>query len=125
MAKPKILIIDDDPTLRELYRDRFFKAGFEVLLAANGDDGVEAALTHRPAAILLDVMMPAKGGLGVLEIVKTMPETKDIPVIILTAYPVDEYRQTSERSGAASFLSKSETMPGDLVEKVKALVKGG
>lgn len=122
MVKLKILIIDDDPTLRDLYRERFLKAGFDVLLAANGDDGVEAALTQRPAAILLDVMMPAKGGLGVLEIVKTMPETKDIPVIILTAYPVDEYRQKSQRSGAAHFLSKAETMPGEVVKRVQELL---
>ncbi|MEK7460923.1 MAG: response regulator [Patescibacteria group bacterium] len=121
-TKPTLLIIDDDPEMRGLYRDRFKEAGFEILEASNGEDGLEIALSQQPSAILLDVMMPKKGGLGVLEILKTMPATKDIPVLILTAYPADEYKEKSLRYGAMSFLSKSETMPGDIVEKVKVLL---
>jgi CheY-like chemotaxis protein len=121
-AKPTILIIDDDPEIRGLYKDRFTEAGFEVLEAGNGDDGLELALSQPPQAILLDMMMPKKGGLGVLEILKTMPATKDIPVIVLTAYPADEYKEKSTRWGAIHFFSKAETMPGDIVEKVKALL---
>lgn len=122
MAKMTILIVDDDPQMRGLYRDRFKEAGFEILEAGNGEDGLEVALSRKPAAILLDLMMPKKGGLGALEVLKTMPETKDIPVIILTAYPVDEYKDKSLRWGAVYFLSKSETMPGDIVEKIRGLI---
>lgn len=121
-TKPTLLIVDDDPEMRGLYKSRFSEAGFQILEAGNGEDGLEVALSQKPSAILLDLMMPKKGGLGALEILKTMPETKDIPVIILTAYPVDEYKDKSLRWGAVHFLSKSETMPGDLVEKVKALL---
>ena len=120
--KPKILIIDDDPTIRELYTDRFRKAHFSVLLASNGDDGIEQALTLQPQAILLDVMMPTKGGLGTLEVLKTMPETKHIPVVVFTAYPTDQYKDVSTRGGASGFFSKSAVMPGEVVEKIKGLI---
>lgn len=122
MAKHTVLVIDDNPTIRDLYQQRFREAGFHVYLATNGDEGLKTALAKRPEAILLDVMMPVKGGLGTLEVLKTMPETRDIPVIVLTAYPADEYRQKSGRSGAAAFISKSETTPGDIVKRVQELI---
>lgn len=118
----KVLIIDDDPTLQEMYSGRFKKSHFEVLSATNGDLGIKLALEERPDIILLDLMMPVKGGLGALDVLKTMPETKDIPTIILTAYPDDTYRVKSTRSGADLFLSKSEIMPGDVVQKVQELL---
>ncbi len=121
-AKQTILVIDDNPTIRELYQQRFREAGFNVLLATNGDDGLEMALTKKPQAILLDIMMPVKGGLGTLQVLKTMPETQAIPVIILTAYPADEYRLKSSRTGAAAFISKAETTPGEIVTKVQELL---
>lgn len=122
MAKPTILVIDDNPTIRQLYQQRFREAGFRVLLASNGDEGLTLAISGQPAAILLDIMMPVKGGLGTLEVLKTMPETRAIPVIMLTAYPADEYRDKSGRSGAAAFLSKAEITPGDIVKKVQELL---
>lgn len=117
-TKLKVLIIDDNPTIQDLYKQRFIEAKFEVLQATNGDLGIELALTKQPVAILLDLMMPVKGGLGVLDVVKTMPQTKAIPVFVLTAYPADEYRDKSLRAGVAGFFSKAETMPGDVVAKV-------
>jgi CheY-like chemotaxis protein len=120
--KPTILIIDDDPEIRKLYQARFKAAGFSVHLASNGDAGVKLALAEKPAVILLDLMMPVKGGLGALDILKTMPETRAIPIGIITAYPVDEYRVKSDRSGAALFLSKAETPPGEVVQKVTNLL---
>lgn len=123
VAKPKILIIDDDPTLQEMYRARFRKAKFEVLQAANGDQGIIMAFETKPDVILLDLMMPIKGGLGVLDVLKSMPATRDTPIVILTAYPSDEYHQKGTRSGAALFLSKSEVMPGDVVAKIQALLE--
>ncbi|MBI4175272.1 response regulator [Candidatus Berkelbacteria bacterium] len=120
--KPTILIIDDDPEIRKLYQARFKAAHFVVHLASNGDDGVKTALSEKPAVILLDLMMPVKGGLGALDILKTMPETRNIPIVIVTAYPVDEYRAKSDRSGAALFLSKAETPPGEVVAKIQKIL---
>lgn len=118
----KILIIDDDPALRKLYEQRLHAAGYDIITASNGNEGVEQALTHQPNLVLLDLMMPAKGGLGVLEILKTMPQTKDIPVIVMTAYPADNYREKSTRIGVAHFFSKAEITPAEIVEKVQALL---
>lgn len=120
--KQTVLIIDDDPTLQDMYSERLKKAGFVVISATNGDLGITKALEDRPDAILLDLMMPVKGGLGALDVLRTMPETKAIPIIILTAYPSDEYHEKSTRAGADLFLSKSEIMPGEVVAKVEALL---
>lgn len=122
--KYRILVVDDDKTLREMYSDRLKHDGYEVLTATNGDEGLEIALTEQPDVILLDLMMPKKGGLGVLEVLKSQPTTVKIPVMILTAYPEDEYREKSSRAGAAHFIAKSETTPAEVVAKVEALLKG-
>ncbi len=119
----KILIVEDDKTLREMYKTRFLKERFEVFSAANGRDGIDIAMARLPDIILLDLMLPERGGLGVLQILKSRIETRDIPVIILTAYPRDEYRIMAEKYGAKMFLSKVETQPGDLVETIKDLIK--
>lgn len=126
MTQPKhrILVVDDDKTLREMYAERLKHDGYEVLTATNGEEGLEIALTQQPAVILLDLMMPKKGGLGVLEVLKSQPTTEHIPVMILTAYPEEEYRDKSTRAGAAHFIAKSETTPAEVVAKVEALLRG-
>lgn len=120
--KAKVLIVDDDPILQGMYQERLKKAGFVVISATNGDAGITCALEERPDVIMLDLMMPVKGGLGVLDVLRTMPETKSIPIMILTAYPSDEYRAKSVRSGADLFISKSEIMPSEIVNKIQELL---
>jgi len=120
--KPKILIVEDDEPLRSMYTERFKNEKMEVITAEDGEEAIEVALREIPSVILLDLFLPKKGGLSVLEILKTQPETREIPVLILTAYPRDEYRDKGLRTGAVQFLSKSETVPGEVVEKVKEVL---
>jgi len=121
--KKKILIVEDDKAILEMYLERFKNENFDVIEAVDGEDAMEKAIRENPNVIILDLLLPKKGGLSVLEVLKSQPGTKDIPVVIMTAYPRDEYREKSIRNGAALFLSKSETMPGELVEKVKSIIK--
>lgn len=120
--KKKVLIVEDDESLRDMYVERFKKENFEVVTASNGQDAIDIALREIPSIILLDLLLPKKGGLAVLEILKSQPPTREIPVIILTAYPREEYREKSTRNGAVMFLSKSDTVPGEVVEKVKEVL---
>jgi DNA-binding response OmpR family regulator len=117
--KPVILLIEDDRTLVEMYVQRLKHEGFEVLTAFDGNEGVQMALESGPNLILLDLMLPKQGGLSVLKIIKSNEMTKNIPVIVLTNFGKEEYREESLRDGAVMFLLKAESMPGQVVEKVK------
>ncbi len=124
MAKPTILIIDDDLEVVHLYTEMFANRGWHVLHAADGDDGVEQALFSLPQAIILDLMLPKKGGLHVLKIFKSLPETKHIPVVITTAYPNPEYKEEAASSGCDHYFLKTEISHPQLADFVDELVKG-
>ncbi len=120
-----ILLCDDDLTLREMYGERLKAEGFTVDLAKDGEEGLQKATSDHPNVILLDVMMPKMNGLDVLKKLKEQPETKDIPVIILTALIQDREKMESITRGADDYIVKSEAMPGDVIAKIhKVLEKG-
>jgi len=102
-SRGTILVIDDEPTARELIATHLTGAGFTVETAANGVDGLKRARELRPAAITLDVMMPQIDGWTVLAALKGEPELADIPVVIVTI--VDEQRR-GVALGAAGYLTK-------------------
>lgn len=118
----KILIIEDDTALRDMYASRFQIAGFDVLTASDGNEGMQIALTHKPEAILLDILLPRQGGLGVLRNLKSQELTKDIPIVVVTAYDLDEYRIQSQPYADRFFL-KSDVRPTDILEEVKYLIQ--
>ncbi len=120
-TKPKVLLIEDDPTLRQLYKEAFDHAGFEVLEADDGQYGVDLALQHRPEALILDLMLPRQGGLHVLRILRSMPETRTMPIIILTALPNPEYKEMAKDRVQGYFL-KTQIKPGELVDAVRKLL---
>ena len=121
MAKAKILLAEDDTTLRRLYREVFKRAGFEVVEAVDGQEAVDLALNHQPAMIILDLLMPRQGGLGALRVFRTLPECKDIPIIVLTALPNPEYKAEAAPWVQGYYL-KTELTPAQLVKKVKVLL---
>ena len=98
-----ILVIDDDADARELMVRSLSKNGFEVVTAANGDDGLKAARQWQPAAITLDVMMPGKDGWAVLQELKADPQLQNIPVIMVSM--IDD-RTMGYTLGAAEYLTK-------------------
>lgn len=117
-----ILLVDDDLTLREMYDDRLKAEGFEIVQASNGEEAIAKAKETKPNIILLDVMMPKINGFDVLKELKEMPETKDIPVIILTALIQDVDKMQGKKLGAADYIVKSETMPGEVIAKIKKVL---
>ena len=120
--RPVILIVEDDAHLAEMYQERFEKEKFIVEMVAYGDKALQKIAQEKPDIVLLDLMIPGKGGIEVLQIIKSNPMYKDIPVIILTAYPRDDFKRLANSAGAVEFLSKSEVMPGQVVEKVKKII---
>ncbi len=126
MDQKTILIVDDDITLREMYVERLRAEGFVVDSARDGEEAITRAKTGKPNIILLDIMMPKINGLDVLKMLKSDDETKDIPVLLLTALIQDIDKAKGLTSGADDYIVKSETMPGEVIEKIKnTLAKHG
>jgi len=118
----KILVIDDDRFLAQIYILTLKKVGYEVLLMENGIDGLEAAKKEKPDAIILDILMPGIDGFQVLRELKKNDKTKDIPVIMLTSLSQKEDEEMGMRGGAQAFLTKSTTLPDDVVKQLKKLL---
>jgi len=118
----KVLIVDDDVTLRDMYAERLKAEGFEVDTAGNGAEGIEKAKSAKPDVILMDVMMPQVNGFNALEKIKQDADIKDIPVIMLTALIQAENKTRGLQAGAAGYIVKSETMPGEVIKKINAVL---
>ncbi|NTU69644.1 response regulator [bacterium] len=121
-GKKKILIVEDDKSLREMYQLRLSINGYDVIEGKDGEEGLDLAIKEKPDLIMLDIMMPKMSGMDVLDIIKSTPETKDIPVILLTALNEDSVRSKGLVYGAEDYLVKSQTMPGKVVEKIEEVL---
>lgn len=118
-----ILLVDDDLTLREMYAERLKAEGFSVEMAKDGEEALQKVTDLHPNIILLDVMMPKINGLDVLKQLRAQDETKDIPVIVLTALIQDREKMESITRGADDYIVKSETMPGEVIQKIHAVME--
>lgn len=105
-AKPLVLIVDDDPSVRSLERDALEAMGCEVIEAANGREALALAKARKPRLILLDVMMPEMNGQQALAILKAGPETAPIPVIMVTAEQKGGDVEYAFQNGAAGYVIK-------------------
>ncbi|OGD57138.1 hypothetical protein A2V71_01745 [Candidatus Berkelbacteria bacterium RBG_13_40_8] len=114
-----ILLVDDDLTLREMYEERLKAEGFDIIQASNGEEAMKKAKENKPNIILLDIMMPKINGFDVLKDLKADPDLKEIPVIVLTALIQDVDRVQGKKLGAVDYIVKSETMPGEVITKIK------
>lgn len=114
----KVLIVDDDMTLRELYEERMKTEGFVIVSASDGEEAIDKTMKEKPDVILLDIMMPKINGIDVMKMLREKEETKSIPIIILTAL-VQEIDKIKDIMGPKDgYLIKSEIMPKDVVDKV-------
>ena len=116
----KILIVDDDLTLRDMYAERLKKEDFDVSIAGNGKEGIHAAEKSKPDLILLDIMMPGMNGFDTLEEMRKIPELKSIPVIMLSALIQEDNVAKAKKAGAKDYIIKSESTPAEVVERVKS-----
>lgn len=119
MEKQKIVLIEDDEILAKVLQTELADAGFEVLQAFDGEEGLELVRAKLPDLVLLDLVLPKKHGFEVLEELKKTPDTKGIPVIILTLLGEDEDIKKGLRLGANDYLVKSSHAVAEIVEKVK------
>lgn len=119
-VKKKILIVEDDITLRDLYQTRLEIDGYNISVAGDGEEGVMQSEKVMPDLILLDLMLPKLSGMEVLQKIKENPKTKGIPVIILSA--LSNQKTKGLIYGAIDYLVKSESQLEDIVNKVKEVL---
>lgn len=114
----KILLVEDDKNLREIYGVRLLAEGYDIVSAGDGEEALAMAIKERPALILSDVMMPKISGFDMLDILRSTTETKDIKVIMMTALSSEDQRQRGEQLGADRYLVKSQVGIEDVVRTV-------
>ena len=117
--KIKILLIEDEEMLANMYEVKFNNEGFDIVKALDGAEGLEKSKTINPDFILLDIIMPKMDGFSVLTALKEDPKTKDIPVLLLTNLGQDEDITRGNELGAVGYLVKANITPSEVVEAVK------
>jgi len=120
--KPFILIVEDEQALVTLLRYNFEAAGYEVATALDGDEALMAIAERRPDLIVLDWMLPSISGLEVCRQIRRKPETRDVPVIMLTARGEEADRVRGLDSGADDYVTKPFS-PTELVARVRAVLR--
>lgn len=118
----KILIAEDEKVLREVLHDEFSHYQFEVETAKDGEEALAKVKGTQIDFILLDLMLPKKSGFEVLEALKSDPETKEIPVIILSNLGQDEDIKHALKLGALDYFVKAQHPIKEVVEKVKEIL---
>ncbi len=121
--KNKILIIDDDPFILEMYVLKFKEQGFEVDIAKDGKEGVKKMREDNPDIVLLDVVMPAMDGFDVLQELKKDRPPHPMKIILLTNLGQKEDVERGMRLGADDYIIKAHFTPSEVVEKVNGLLK--
>lgn len=119
----KVLLVEDDINLREIYAARLSAEGHELVLAADGEEALSKAVSEKPQLILLDIMMPKISGFDVLDILRSTPETENTKVVMLSALSQESDKERGEQLGVDKYLIKSQITLEDVVETVKELVQ--
>lgn len=114
----KILLVEDDKSLREIYGVRLLAEGYDIVSAGDGEEALAMAIKDRPNLIVSDVMMPKISGFDMLDILRSTTETKDIKVIMMTALSSEDQRQRGVALGADRYLVKSQVGIEDVVRTV-------
>ena len=114
----KIMVVEDDAALREIYSIRIAAEGYEMVTAGDGEEALAVAVREKPDLILSDVMMPKISGFDMLDILRATPETANIKVIMMTALSADDQRDRGERLGCDRYLVKSQVGIEDVVNAI-------
>lgn len=118
----KILIIEDDRFVRKAYEAKLTSAGFAVITAIDGGEAIELTKTEKPDLVLLDLMLPVVSGFEYLRVIKENPETKGIPIIIISNLGQEEDVQRGLEMGVDAYFIKAKVKVEEMVEKIKELV---
>lgn len=120
----KILLVEDDNNLREIFEMRLQAEGFSTVVASDGEEGLVVALREKPDLIIADVMMPKMSGFEMLETLRAAPDMNKVKVVVMTALGQAEDRTRGESLGVVKYLVKSQVTLEDFVRVVKEVLGG-
>lgn len=115
----RILMVEDDDALANVYMTRLQSEGFDARRVNNGEDALATALSYHPDLVLLDIMMPKVSGFDVLDILRNTPETANLKIIMLTALSQDSEKQRAQSLGVDDYLVKSQVVIADVIERIR------
>src|SRR3990167_5610208 len=118
----KIMLVEDDNNLREIYGARLQAEGYAIVSAKDGEEALALAVKEKPDLIIADIMMPKISGFDMLDILRTTPETKDTKVIVMTALNQPEDKAHAEQLGDDRYLVKSQVTLEDVAKNAKELL---
>ncbi len=121
--KQKVLVVEDDKFLRELILQKLAKEGYETSEAIDGEEGIKKIKEEKPHLILLDLILPGIDGFEVLSRMRDDSAVSSIPVIILSNLGQKEDVEKGLKLGAADYLIKAHFTPGEIIEKIKNILK--
>lgn len=119
---PRILLVEDNEMNRDMLSRRLIRKGYEIEIAVDGQEGVNKAKSEQPDLILMDMSLPIIDGWEATRLVKSNPDTKNIPVIALTAHAMAEDREKAMDAGCDEYDTKPVELPR-LLEKIQGLLK--
>ncbi|HET9098185.1 MAG TPA: response regulator [Candidatus Saccharimonadales bacterium] len=115
----RILLVEDDDSLANVYIMRLQAEAFDVRRVSNGEEALSAALSYKPDLVLLDIMMPKVSGFDVLDILRNTPETANLKIIMLTALSQESDQERARSLKADDYLIKSQVVIADVIERIR------
>ena len=115
----RVLFVEDDPDLAEMYRTKLELDGYAVSVARDGEEAIARASADPPDLIFLDIRLPRMDGIQVLEELRARERTKHLPVVILSNYSDDEWRERVRELGALEWLIKTTTTPSQVAGQIQ------
>jgi len=119
--KDKVLLVDDDMTLHQMYAERLSTEGYVVVSAYDGEEALEKVVKEMPDVILLDIMMPKINGIDVMKKLREDNATSNIPIILLTALVQEINKIKDMMKPYDKYLIKSEVLPSDIINAIEAV----
>ena len=121
MSARRILYIEDDKAIADVFKTRFEDKGYIVEVCDNGEDGLNATLEFKPDMIITGILMPKVSGYDLIDILKRTPETKDIPIVVLSALSRQEDIDRAMKLGAIDYMVMSEVRVKDVLQRIGEL----
>lgn len=120
--RKKILLVEDDTFILEMYATKLLNFGYDVLTATDGEEALKIIKDKHPDFILLDLVLPSMDGFDVLKVIKKDAKTKSIPVVLLTNLGERKDVETGLKLGANDYLIKAHFTPSEVIEKIQNLI---
>lgn len=121
--KIKVLLVEDDSMIVQMYKTRMDNEGWEVFSTDRGSEALKIASAEKPDIVLLDVILPEIDGFAILKELKSESATKKIPVLMLTNLGQESDQNKGKEMGVDGYFIKSQHTPGDVIVKIESLIK--